>query len=275
MIARRPVKLALAQMRVDGGDVGANLARADRRIAEASAAGANVVLLPEALDVGWTHPAARQLAAAIPDGHTCSRLIRAAQAHRVFICAGLTERRNDQIFNAAVLIDPSGGVLIHHRKLNELEIGHDLYAPGDRLSVAHTELGCMGLMICADAFASNQFISRTLGLMGAQIILSPCAWAVRADHDQRKDPYGQLWLDNYAPVARDYGLWIAGASNVGPITAGPWQGRHCIGCSLVVGPDGQQVLMGPYGVDADALLYVDIALPAFCVRHHSSNMSKA
>ena len=35
---------------------------------------------------------------------------------------------------------------------------------------------------------------------------------------------GNLWRDNYGPVASDFRLWIAGVSNVGPITAGPWAG---------------------------------------------------
>lgn len=76
----------------------------------------------------------------------------------------------------------------------------------------------------------------------------------------RNGAQGQLWLDSYRPVARDFHLWIAGVSNVGPITAGPWQGRQCIGCSLLVGPDGQQVLMGPYGAQAEALLFADLQL---------------
>jgi hypothetical protein len=61
-------------------------------------------------------------------------------------------------------------------------------------------------------------------------------------------------------VARDHGVWVAGASSVGPITAGAWAGHACIGCSLVVGPTGQPVLQGPYGPGADALLLVDLAL---------------
>ena len=97
-------------------------------------------------------------------------------------------------------------------------------------------------------------------MMGAKVILSPCAWAVPADHDNYREPYGQLWLDNYCPVARDFRIWIAGASNVGPLTAGPWAGHKCIGCSLLVGPDGQQVLMGPYGEEADIVLYAQLTV---------------
>ena len=94
--------------------------------------------------------------------------------------------------------------------------------------------------------------------MGAQVILSPCAWAVPADHDNARVPYGWRWLECYCPVARDFQLWIAGCSNVGGINDGPWQGRQCIGNSLVVNPQGEPVLRGPYGMDAEALLFADV-----------------
>ena len=115
-------------------------------------------------------------------------------------------------------------------------------------------------MICADAFARGQVISRALGWMGADIILSPCAWAVPADHENQREPYGKLWLDNYQPVARDFRIWIAGVSNVGWLTEGPWKGRKCIGCSLLINPNGEAVLTGPYGPEAEALLYREVTL---------------
>ncbi len=254
-------KLALAQMCVEGGRKVENVRRATDRIAQAAATGARVIVLPEAMTLGWTHPSATTEAEAIPDGESCARLRQAAREHKVFVCGGLVERAGSQVFNSAVLIDPRGEVILHHRKLNELEIGHAFYAQGDRLQVAHTPLGTFGVMICADAFTRGQTISRTLGQMGAQIILSPCAWAVPSDHDNAKEPYGRLWRENYGPVAREFGLWIAGVSNVGWLTAGPWQGRQCIGCSLLVGPDGQPVLQGPFGVTAEAILYADIESP--------------
>jgi predicted amidohydrolase len=183
-----------------------------------------------------------------------------AAEHRVFLCAGLTERDDERVFNAAVLLDPQGEILLRHRKLNELAIGHACYAQGDGLGVAHTPLGTMGVMICADAFARGQVVSRSLGLMGAQLILSPCAWAVPADHDNVREPYGRLWLDHYGPVARDFRLWIAGVSNVGPLRSGPWAGRRCIGSSLLVGPEGLAVVRGPYGDTAETILYADVEL---------------
>lgn len=251
--------LALAQMRVDPDARDANLQRALRFVDQAARSGADIVLLPEALPVGWMGADTHAGADAIPDGPTCLAFRQTAQDAGVYICTGLVERAGSDLFNAAVLIDPAGDVVLHHRKINELDIAHALYARGDRLGVAATPWGRMGVMICADAFADRQVVSRTLGLMGADVILSPCAWAVSPDHDNARHPYGQLWRDSYGPVARDCQLWIAGASSVGPMTSGPWRGHACIGCSLVVAPTGSAVLEGPYGADAEALLVTRVA----------------
>jgi len=254
------LRLALIQMRVEPGAKQANLQTAARLVAESAGQGAQMAILPEALTVGWTDSRSAVLADEVPSGETCAFLRELARQHAVFLCVGIVERDGERVFNSAVLIGPDGQVLLHHRKIYELEIAHDCYALGDRLGVVDTPLGRIGLMICADAFAPGQVISRTLGLMGAELILSPCAWAVPVEHDNSREPYGQLWRDNYGPVARDFKLWIAGVSNVGPITTGPWAGRKCIGCSLLVGPDGREVLQGPYGIDAETILYADIEL---------------
>lgn len=255
---RHAFKLALVQMLVRGGKPDENRERAVEKIKEAAKNGAQVILLPEAMNLGWTHPSAKKLAEPIPDGKTCQTLSALAQKYKIYICCGLIERSPEGIFNSAVLIDRKGAVILLHRKLNELEIAHDLYRLGDRLGVADTPLARFGLMICADAFPRHQVISRTLGLMGADVILSPCAWAVPPDHDNEKEPYGKLWLDNYQPVARDFKLYIAGVSNVGLIEEGPWAGRKCIGCSLAIGPDGSVLVRGPYGENAETILYVDV-----------------
>jgi predicted amidohydrolase len=251
-------KLAMIQMLVEGGQKRRNLQRARELISRSAGQGAQVLLLPEAMPLGWTHSSAGKEADAIPDGESCAVLRELARAYGVYICSGVIERSADHIFNSAVLIGPDGSVLLHHRKLNELDIAQHLYARGDRLNVVCTPLGRFGLMICADAFAKGQVISRTLGAMGAEVILSPCAWAVDADHNNEREPYGRLWLDNYQPVAREFGLWIAGVSNVGWITDGPWKGRKCIGCSLLIDPRGEAVVRGPYGDKAETILYSEI-----------------
>ena len=254
-----PFKLALIQMKVIGGDKTTNLQHACELITQAADNGANVMLLPECFDVGWLSDAAHSEAEPIPDGLVCRMLMKSAQEQGVDICAGITERAGDLIYNSAIYIDSSGTVSRQHRKINELDIGQSCYAQGNCLSVISTTYGHIGLMICADGFAQHQVLSRSLCEMGADVILSPCAWAVPADHNPITEPYGDLWRENYIPVAQEYSIWIAGVSNVGVINSGPWSGRHCIGCSLVIDPHGKEILQGPYGKDAETILYVDMA----------------
>ena len=250
--------LALAQMRVVGGAPDVNLEHAGEMIAEAAEQGAQIVLLPEAMDLGWTDPSALTLADAVPEGKTASLLCHLARKYDIYICSGLTEKDGEKVYNSAVLIDPRGEIIILHRKINELDIGHPYYDLGQSLQVVHTDLGTIGVMICADASTGEWEISRTLAYMGADIILSPCSWAVPADHNNIENPYGKWWKEAYIPVAKDFHIWIAGCSNVGWMTGGPWKGSKTIGCSMVIGPGGTQVLNAPYGVDADTIMYVNI-----------------
>ena len=96
--------------------------------------------------------------------------------------------------------------------------------------------------------------------MGAQLLLSPSAWAVDSDHDNRQEPYGRLWRESYCELARLYDITVIGVSHVGRLTAGPWKGRKVIGCSLAVGPGGGILAEGPYGDEAEALIVVDVDL---------------
>jgi predicted amidohydrolase len=251
-------KLALCQMNVVGGDRPANLAHAGEMIASAAANGAQVVLLPEAMDLGWTDPSALTEAEPVPGGITFTYLADKARKHRVYICSGLIEKAGENVFNSAVIINPEGELILLHRKLNELDIGHPYYALGDRLNVCETEYGTFGLMICADASTGDHVIPMALAYMGADVILSPSSWAVLPDHDNYKEPYGGMWKEAYKPVAKDFRVWIASCSNVGWLTGGPWKGWKGIGCSMVIGPGGSDMLHAPYGEDADTILYVDI-----------------
>jgi predicted amidohydrolase len=256
--ANREFRLAMVQMYVEPGALQKNLDHAVSLIADARAGGADVVLLPEVMDLGWTHPSARELAGAIPGGRACTAICNAARENNVYVCCGIVEKDGANIYNAAIIIDNNGNVLIKHRKLNELDIAHEVYDQGDRLNVCRSPWGTFGLMICADANANDHVITRSLCYMGADVILSPSSWAVRPDHDNKKDPYGDTWRKAYMPVAERYRVWIASASNVGPVTEGPWKDWNCIGCSLLVGPDGKEKLMGPYGRAAETILYYNI-----------------
>lgn len=251
-------KLALCQMKVVGGDRDANLVHAGEMIAEAARQGAQFILLPEAMDLGWTDPSALTDAEPVPEGKTCMFLSETARKYSVYVCSGLIEKDGSKVYNSAVIIDPRGELILLHRKINELDIGHPYYALGDRLNVCQTKFGTIGLLICADANTDGYVLTRSLAYMGADVILSPSSWAVPADHDNQEEPYGGMWKDAYKPVAEDFRVWIASCSNVGWMTGGPWKDWKGIGCSMVIGPDGKDVLHAPYGEDADTILYVDI-----------------
>ncbi|MHA1715487.1 MAG: carbon-nitrogen hydrolase family protein, partial [Promethearchaeota archaeon] len=115
----------------------------------------------------------------------------------------------------------------------------------------------VGITICADNFPNSLVFGHSLARMGARMILSPCAWAVDANHDNEKYPYGGMWIDAYSTLARLYDISVIGVSNVGKIEGGPWDGKICIGNSIAVGPGGELIKKGRYGVDAEELIVLD------------------
>lgn len=250
-------RLAMAQILVVGGQPAENLARACDAIETAARTGCQVVVLPECLDLGWTDPSAATLAEPLP-GQFSNILADAAARHGQFVVAGLVERADERCYNSAVLISPDGDIILQHRKINELDIALDTYSVGNRLGVVETPYGIFGVNICADNFEDSLAIGEVLARMGAQVILSPCAWAVDADHDQAKQPYGGLWLSSYSKLSQRFNVSVVGVSSVGWIRGGPWSGRKVIGCSLAMGASGKILATGPYGDDAEAIIMVEI-----------------
>jgi predicted amidohydrolase len=252
------VRVGMAQILVRTSAVDENLGRAEAAIEKAKALGCDIVVLPECLDLGWTNPESRRLAAPIP-GPPSERLSAAARRNAIHVVAGLHERSGERLFNASVLFDDGGALVLKHHKINELDIAWDLYMRGHSLSVANTRFGPIAISICADNSPASVSLGHAAGHMGARMILSPCAWAVLPDYDNQKEPYGwDVWDVSYPDIARQHRMTVIGVSNVGPMEAGPWQGRLCIGSSLAVGPFGTNLARGPYGVAAEALVTVDV-----------------
>jgi predicted amidohydrolase len=249
----------MGQMLVEMGEAERNLQRAAGMIRQAAASGCRILVLPECLDLGWTFPDAARVAQPIPGPHS-DQLCAAAREAGIFVVAGLTESDGGRVYNAAVLISEQGQVLLKHRKINELDIGREIYHPGRSLAVAETPLGAIGVTICADNFPDSLALGHAIARMGAHILLSPCAWAVEANHDNTRTPYGDLWRNSYTKLAGLYEMPVVGVSNVGWLTAGPWKGRKCIGCSVAVGPEGEILSQGPYGEQAEALIPVCLTL---------------
>jgi len=96
--------------------------------------------------------------------------------------------------------------------------------------------------------------------MGADVILSPCSWAVPPNHDNRIKPYGDMWERSYVRIARLFNIPIVGVSNTGTIESGPWKDYRCIGCSLAVSAEGRILIKGEYSHTEQSLLSVDVEL---------------
>jgi predicted amidohydrolase len=237
------VRVALAQIKVEAGDLVGNLERARKAIVAAKQLGADVIVLPECLDFGWCGCEAIFQAQPIP-GAFSSLFLEWSKDAELFIVAGLTERAGDKLFNASVLIDPIHGLIGTHRKIHELEFAQRLYSIGDQLEVFDTTIGRIAIPICADLLVTETGLE--LGKLGAEIILSPASWAVPPDFDDQATPYGSEWIDSYRNIAKNYKIPVVGVSNIGQIEGWPWDQWPVIGRSLAIGRDGNILAFGKY-----------------------------
>ena len=238
-MSRKGLKVGLGQIRVAMGDKKANLAELLHAVEEAAKSDCDLVVLPECSLAGWLSPSARSAAESIP-GPVIHKLVEAARKHKMAIVVGMEERDESRVHNSAVLIDRHGEILARHRKINELEIGLEVYSRGGSLNVVSFEGRSVALSICADSW--TPVITDALYEMGARIIFSPCAWAV--------EPGGEAtniaWIrETYRQRAAGKQLYIVSPNGVGQVTEGPWKGRVLQGNSLVTGPNGEALLKGP------------------------------
>ena len=102
-----------------------------------------------------------------------------AACRNVFTVVGLIERDGDKLFNASVLVGPTG-FIAKYRKVHLPCIGLDRFVdPGDLPFSVHDIGGLkVGLAICFDA--SFPEASRVLTLGGADLIALPTNWAAPA-----------------------------------------------------------------------------------------------
>ncbi len=237
------IRVALGQIKVVAGDVHGNLDRAHKAILDAKQLGVDVILLPECMDFGWCSQEPDIHAQPIP-GAFSSILVEASKSTGLFVVAGLTERAGDTLFNAAVLIDPVHGLIGTHRKIHELAFAQKRYSTRSKLEVFDTSLGKIAIPICADLLVAE---TRTaLGRLGAEIILSPAAWAVPPDFDDLATPYGAEWIDAYRAISTAFKIPVVGVSNIGKIEGGPWDRWPVIGRSLAIDRDGRILALGKY-----------------------------
>jgi len=209
--------------------------------------GAELVLLPELVIHGHCAPDTWELAEAVPDGPSTRWLLDLAAKLNIVICAGLSEKENDLVFNTQVLVGPQG-YIGKQRKLHMSRDEHLYYQGGRELPVFDIGKCRVGMIICYD----NQFPepARILALRGAEVLLMPHAarvhtWTDTAESiaSARRASY-ELFVSSYAMRAREnacFAVLADQAGKAGHIDTYPHDSPlqpHHAGGALIFAPDG-------------------------------------
>jgi predicted amidohydrolase len=191
------MRLALAQIEIESGDVDGNVERAVEAIESAAADGAECVALPEIFDVGYFAFDAYQRAAEPIGGETHRAIREAAVEHGVAVLAGTVVEDLESsaaagesvpaeagLANTAVLFDRDGDRRLVYRKHHLF--GYDsaeaeLLVPGERLATAELCGHTVAVTTCYDLRFPELY--RELVDAGATMVLVPSAWPYpRVEH---------------------------------------------------------------------------------------------
>jgi predicted amidohydrolase len=225
------VIVAVGQLRIGEGDVDTNAQRCALALADAAAAGADVLVLPECALTGYQFDSRDAAwAASIPvDDSRLQALGDAAERLHLTVVVGFLERVGDALANSAVVLTPDGAATTV-RKTHLPVLGADRFVePGDRIGpVIDAPFGKLGVAICYD-FRFPE-VCRSLALAGAELIAVPVNWSSAVT----------VLADHFIPVrAIENRVFVAVADRAGTV-----DGRSCLGASRVVDPDGA-VLTAP------------------------------
>ena len=245
----RTTRVAAVSMNGWLGEPDKVLRAIDAWCAQAAAERAEVVLFPELVVHGHCTPNTWELAEAVPDGPSVARLVQSARRHRVVLCAGLSEKERDIVYNTQVLVGPDG-YLGKQRKLHlsRDEVFH--YKGGRDLPVFDIGSCKVGIVICYD----NQFpeVARVLALRGADLILMPHAgrfklWDDTPESEAAARHYSHHFLKKYALRAREnacFAMLTDQVGRAGYVDLWPRDSEnqpHHAGAALIWGPDGELI----------------------------------
>ncbi|REJ69504.1 MAG: acyltransferase [Planctomycetota bacterium] len=201
----------------------ANLARAIDRVAEAAAAGAQIVCLPELFTMAYPCQSEDHrrfaLAESIP-GPTTEQLGAAAAEHGVVVVGSLFEQRAAGLYhNTAVVLDADGTLAGRYRKMHipddPLYYEKFYFTPGDTgFAAVATRFGRLGICVCWDQWFPEA--ARLTALAGAEILIYPTAigW-----HPAEKAEFGSQQHDAWQTMMRSHaianGLFVAAVNRTG------------------------------------------------------------
>jgi len=148
-----------------------NLVQFSKLIAKAGSQKADIVCLPEGITLVGTTDDYISASEPVP-GPTTEYLGEIARKHNLYIVAGILEKKEDIVYNTAVLIDRGGNLAGKYRKVSlpQEEIDGGI-TPGNSFPVFNTDFGKIGLMICWDVTFPEP--AKALAQKGAEIIFLP------------------------------------------------------------------------------------------------------
>ena len=176
------MKIALCQTTVHK-DWRKNLRNAERVIAEAVKAKADMVVLPEMFICPYNKKAI--LSAAQPEGgEAWQSMAEAAQKNHVYLAAGsIPESEDGHIYSTCWIFDREGKQIGKYRKMHMFDIdveGGQYYnessviTAGNEICVAETEFGPIGIAICYDVRFPEQF--RLMQQRGVKAVVLPASF---------------------------------------------------------------------------------------------------
>jgi predicted amidohydrolase len=162
------MKAGFIQINPVFGEIEGNIEKAVTLIEQTDA---EIIVLPELFNTGYlitSKEEAFDLSEALPGGKTTEILSAIARKKNAHIVAGLIERHDENLFNSAVVISPSG-YLGKYRKIHLFNEEKLWFQPGDQgFNVFDIGICKIGVMICFDWFFPESM--RTLALKGADVI---------------------------------------------------------------------------------------------------------
>ena len=226
------LKAALVQMQVQPKTCD-SLALAESFIKKASAAGADLVLLPEMFCCPYQNKNF-PLYAQREGEEIWLELSRMAREQNLILAAGSVPERDEdgKIYNTAYVFDRQGQQIAKHRKMHLFDIDvsggqsfreSDTLTAGNSITTFDTEFGVMGLCICYD-FRFPE-LSRLMAERGSKVILVPAAFNMTTGPAHWEILFRTRALDNQvftlgAAPARDPSSGYTSYGN--SIAVSPW-----------------------------------------------------
>jgi hypothetical protein len=150
----RTLKAAIVQLDVTPNPTPDRLARAERLITQAAQDGAQLIALPEVFNTGYCYTDENFQRAETLDGLTVTWLKNLSARLNIHLAGSILLRDNGEIYNALLLIAPDGQ-LWRYDKNYPWGWERAYFREGHGITIAHTALGDIGLLICWDVAHPN------------------------------------------------------------------------------------------------------------------------